>query len=281
MDQVRIDARTADRREAVRIFREEGLLILAHAVCDEYAALLKARMDRDTVELLRFCDTIGGNPRRNGQLQQSPPPFPPYLSEEVLANPLVWDIVTEVLGKDARMVFMGGNTNCPGSEAQSVHLDQAHKNGIAAPATSVILNYAPQDITRENGAMEIWPRTHTLVAEQIVSSGQLESHHREYPPYQLEISRNDLVLRDPRLWHRGVTNHSTGFRHLTGIVIHANRQERAAFDHSARPFFDRLNRSLDPAYEDLKSTYLTQPTLNMVSQQTSSASGKLRPLEGL
>ncbi len=280
MDHLKIDSRTAaDHREAARIFREEGLLILTHAVSNEYADRLKTRMDSDTLELLRFCDTIGGNPRRNGQLQQSPPPFPPYLSEEVLANPLVWDIVTEVLGRDAHMVFIGGNTNCPGSQAQSIHLDQAHKDGIVTAATSIILNYAPQDITSGNGAMEIWPRTHTVAAAQIVSDDQLEHRRRENPPYRLRMSRNDLVLRDPRLWHRGVTNPSGEFRHLTGIVIHATRQERAVFDHTARPFFDKLCLPLDPVYEDLKSTYLTQPTLDMVSSQAST--GKLRPLEGL
>lgn len=54
--------------------REDGMLVIRQAVPTDILDLLNRRMDEDTEELMQYLDSIGGNPRDRGHLQQGPPP---------------------------------------------------------------------------------------------------------------------------------------------------------------------------------------------------------------
>ena len=70
------------RRQLLAAMQRDGVLVLDQVI--EHAPLdaLKTRMDRDSMELLAFCESVGGNPRDRGHLQQGPPPFVPYVFAE-------------------------------------------------------------------------------------------------------------------------------------------------------------------------------------------------------
>ena len=73
-----------------------------------------------------------------------------------------------------------------------------------------------------NGATEIWPGTHRLPGPGHVSEHDEQARRDVVPPVRAASRKGDAVLRDIRLWHRGVPNHGTEGRHMIGM-IHSSR----------------------------------------------------------
>ena len=274
--------------DSLQALRTDGVIFVREAVDTEFLAILKRRMDEDTPRLLEFCEANGGNPRDKGQLQQAAPPFPPFLHEDILANPFVWNIVHRLLGPGAGLMFYGGNTACPDSSAQNVHLDQAHKSDKSTPIRSLVVSIGPQATTKRNGATEIWPGTHTIISEMRVPPEFLEQQRKRRPPVQLETDPGDIVIRDARLWHRAVENPSTEYRHMLGAVFHTAPKGPVMFDNSARTFVEATNVNLNAAYSDLSEDYLFAPTRWLLGQggesdMTASAAdgGAAKPLSDI
>ena len=257
---------------AVEALAADGVVVVKDAVDRGYLASLKTRMDEDTTRLLAYCARHGGNPRDLGHLQQGPPPFPPYLHASLLAHPLVWAVARRVLGPEAGLFYYSGNTNCPGSGCQKVHLDQPHPHDRIKPISTLVVNVPVQATSAANGAIEIWPGPHTILSEPRVPEASLEARREERPPLQLETEMGDVVLRDARTWHRGVTNPSEEYRHLVGAVLHARPSKRVPFDHSAKPFVDSVDVHLNPVYADLTEEYLFGPTRWLIEQRDGTGS---------
>jgi ectoine hydroxylase-related dioxygenase (phytanoyl-CoA dioxygenase family) len=200
----------------------DGIVVLEQVIAHGPLDVLKARMDRDSAELLAFCDSVGGNPRDRGHLQQGPPPLLPYVFADYVANPLIAGALRAILGADAYCEFYNGNTNCPGSTYQQLHLDAAHEaadGAQAAPTSAVVVNVAPQDVDENNGAVELWPGTHRIVVPTPVPDGAVELRRSEVPPIRGAFRKGDVLLRDSRVWHRGVPNPSTEYRHMIAMVF--------------------------------------------------------------
>ena len=56
--------------EALHALQKNGFVIVEQAISSQPLSILRNRMDADTVELLDFCESRGGNPRQKGHLQQ-------------------------------------------------------------------------------------------------------------------------------------------------------------------------------------------------------------------
>ena len=258
-----VSLRSTDHRAldtAIDALETDGALIVRDAVDVEFLRHLKQRMDDDTVRLLAYCESIGGNPRDSGQLQQGAPPFPPYLHTDLLAHPFVWAIIGRLLTPRAGLIFYNGNTNCPGSEPQHVHLDQGHKSSTASPIRALVLGIAPQPTSARNGAIEIWPGTHTIVCPQRVPATVLAERRSLRPPFQVETRLGDILVRDARLWHRAVTNPSDELRHMVSCVYHAHPKGPVTLDHRARAFVDSTVVNLNAVFADQAEDYLFGPT---------------------
>ena len=209
------------RKRVLAAMQRDGVLVLDQIV--DHAPLddLKTRMDRDSVDLLAFCNSIGGNPRDRGHLQQGPPPMAPYVFPGYVANPLICDALRTILGEDAYCEFYNGNTNCPDSTYQQLHLDAMHEPsaGEAAPTSAVVVNVVPQDVDERNGAVELWPGTHKIVVPTPVPEDAIAARRAETAPVRGVIRKGDVLLRDSRLWHRGVPNPSDEYRHMIAMVV--------------------------------------------------------------
>lgn len=263
------DTRALDT--AVEALQLDGAVVVRDAVDTAILRVLKARMDEDTLRLLAYCERIGGNPRERGQLQQGAPTFPPYLHRDLLAHPFVWSVLVRMLGVGAGLMYYNGNTNCPGSAPQNVHLDQAHKSAVVSPVTALVVNIPVQPISAHNGAIEIWLGTHNIVCSQRVPEAMLKARRSVRPPLQVEMQIGDIVIRDARLWHRGVSNPSNEFRHLVGAVYHAAPRNRVVFDHAAAPFVANAGVNLNAAFSDQSEMYLIGPTQYLYEVQARSA----------
>lgn len=275
----RIPVSTAERLEgrltpdhlsrAITAIAEEGLVVLEQAIPAEPLDKLKVRMDEDTRRLRAFHDAHSGNPRTHGQLQQGPPPTAEFVFPEVSANPLAIQLSKAVLGPACYLTFYNGNTNCPGSEYQQVHLDNPHlwpAHPTASPTYSLVINISPQDCTIENGAVEVWPGTHRInppVDDNNVLEAALDVRRQECPPIQAETRKGDILIRDARLWHRGVPNRSNAPRHMIAFVYIAGWHRRlrsVKFERGCEKVLETVDFDFNAEYVDTEIDYLFGPT---------------------
>lgn len=252
--------------QALEAMRRDGFVVLEQAVDHEPLDILKQRMDRDFRELLAFCETIGGNPRETGHLQQGPPPFAPYVFSQIVVHPFVTQLSHAVLGPYAFNNFYNGNTNAPGSGFQQVHLDNPHVpagTSIAHATYSLVVNIVPQDSDESNGAVELWPGSHRVLTTTPVPDELVESRRSEVPPIQGCVRKGDLLVRDARLWHRGICNPSDEFRHMIALVHQAGwspRRTPLKYGRGCEHVFEDASFDSNAEFTDVPIDYLLGPT---------------------
>lgn len=203
---------------AVEAIQDDGYVVIEQVVEHDHLDTLKARMDEDSARLIE-AEKWGGAGRQPGHLQQGPPPYDPFMFADVVVNPVAIQVTREMLGDGFYCGFYNGNTNTPGSTTQPLHGDGIHLWGEQAtphPATQLIVNVFPQDASASNGATQIWPGSH-LDSRPVTK--ETEADRRSFsPPVQAETRKGDILIRDSRLWHRGVPNPSTEFRQMIAVV---------------------------------------------------------------
>lgn len=228
---MRIQTTEAERREgrldadhleqAQAAIEHDGYVILGDVVDTGVLDALKPKLDEDTATLMRRGQW-GGAGAVPGHLQQAMPRSKAHVHREIVANPLVIHVTSTILGKGVHNHFYNGNTNMPRSTTQPLHRDTGHLwPDIVHPTTSIVINISPVDVDDTNGATEIWPGSHRVldpIGEVHVPPSDEERRRETDPPVRAVSRKGDAVLRDIRLWHRGVPNHSDEGRHMIGMV---------------------------------------------------------------
>ena len=255
--------------EAVEAIRKEGFVVIDNAISAEPLSLLRTRMDRDTEELLAYCKSIGGNPRDIGHLQQGPPLSRDFMFEEVAMNRFVIDICTELFDKEPHLTFYNGNTNCPDSATQHLHMDGAHRTQHPDPVEhtfSVVVNIPPGPMNKTNGAIELWPGSHMIrpwKKNRGISAEQQEQRRQVVPPIQPCTQVGDVLIRDVRLWHRGVPNPSDRPRHMIALIFSNNAKpfiHQLSFEKGCEEILEGHPADANAQYVDDVSDYLLGPT---------------------
>ena len=244
---------------AIEAIQKDGYVIIEQVVDHAILDALKTRMDEDSAKLIS-ADKWGGAGRVQGHLQQGPPPFDPFLSSDILVNPYAIQISQQMLGKGFYCCFYNGNTNTPGSTTQPLHADGVHLWGEQDPphpVTQLIVNIFPQDTSDQNGSTQIWPGSH-LDTRPVTE--ETEADRQSFaPPIQATLQKGDILIRDSRLWHRGVPNPSDHNRHMIAVVYNVGwlvRRRTLFFDQSAEAIFnangvDGNAQFTDPPFEYL------------------------------
>lgn len=255
--------------KATRIIRRYGFVILRDAVPKHVLKPLRERMDRDTEDLLAYCTTIGGNPRERGHLQQGPPPTRDYVFKEVAMNSFVGRVCSELLGPDPKLTFYNGNTNYPGSARQALHMDGVHHNKAPEdplPTASVVVNFCPCDADETNGAVELWPGSHLVRPESEhnhVPESQEESRRKVEPPISANTQLGDVLIRDVRVWHRGVPNRSSRPRHMIALIVSRSDLQpnrRLQFENGCEQALEGYEVQSNAEYVPSVADYLLGPT---------------------
>ncbi len=237
---------------AIKAFRVDGYVILENVVSHEHLDILRERMDADS-QILIDAGKWGGAGKLKGHLQQGPPPFAPYIFRDVVANPYVIQVTKELLGPGLYNNFYNGNTNCPGSTTQPLHRDGAHlwpDQKIAHPTTEVVVNISPQDTMEENGSVELWPGSHLEVGEHGIEPEVEEARRKICPPIRGNAKKGSALIRDMRLWHRGVPNPSDKPRHMIAMIYRVHwlkSNRRLKYKTGCEAAFE--NSDLDPNAE--------------------------------
>lgn len=90
---------------------------------------------------------------------------------------------------------------------------------VAHPVHALVVNVTLMDVTAENGATEMWPGTHLIPMNGGRVMEIMEAQRREVvPPVRAVSGKGSILLRDMRMWHRGVPNHSNVVRHMIAMV---------------------------------------------------------------
>lgn len=220
-------------QQAVAALRDEGFVVLHRAIDPAHIELLRERMLADVESILALADIP--YQFNNGHLQQDPPPFPPYLFRDVLVNDLVVEVTQAVLGAGVKNAFYSGNTCLPNTTRQPLHVDagQLWPNlKVATPAYGVVVNVPVVDATPANGSTELWPGTH-LDTTRAISDGERKlpsASERKLPsasesrlraecnPLQPSVPAGSVLLRDMRLWHRGMPNRTDQPRPMIAMI---------------------------------------------------------------
>ncbi|MCC6444962.1 MAG: phytanoyl-CoA dioxygenase family protein [Armatimonadetes bacterium] len=210
--------------EAVRAVREDGVVVLKDVVDAGHIAILREKMQEDVAALLAREDApFNWN---TGNIQQDPPPFPPYLFEDVLLNEMVIAVSKAVLGPGIKNFFYSGNTAVRSEERQPVHADSGHLwKETVTPIYNLVVNVPVVDMTPENGSTEIWPGTHREPAVSIhedikIPEEAIRRQRERSAPFQPTVRAGSVVIRDIRLWHAGMPNR-TGQPRPMIAMIHA------------------------------------------------------------
>lgn len=215
--------------QALSAIEEDGYVVLEDIVDHDHLDILRDKMTEDSNTLLGR-EQWGGAGRIANHLQQGPPPFAPYIFPDIVANPITNHLTTALLGAGAYNSFYNGNTNCPGSGTQPLHMDTGHlwpDMNPSHPTATVVVNFGLRDVTADDGAIELWPGTHLVgdVGRRI--DDEIEANRRaEVAPIRGEMKKGAALIRDMRLWHRGVPNVSDLARHMIALVHNAGFMRR-------------------------------------------------------
>jgi len=245
----------------IESIEELGYVIIEQATDLEHMDVLRARMDEDSAKLLA-AEKWGGAGRAAGHLQQGPPPFDPFLFADVVVNPFAVQVSKEMLGDSLYCGFYNGNTNTPGSTTQPLHGDGIHLWGEQRsphPVTQLIVNLFPQDTSAENGATQIWPGSHLDMREV---TDEVEADRASFsPPIQAETKKGDILIRDSRLWHRGVPNPSEENRHMVAVVYNIGwmvKRRTLFFGSGSEGMFEEAGVDPNAEFVDPPFEYLFQ-----------------------
>ncbi len=211
------DAHVAEALAAIRV---DGYVVLENIIDHAHLDILRERMDADSAILIN-AEKWGGAGRLKGHLQQGPPPFAPYIFSDIVANRYVVQVTKALLGPGVYNSFYNGNTNCPGSTTQPLHRDGSHlwlDPSIAHPTAEVVVNISPQDTNEANGSVELWPGSHLAVSGRRIEETDEAKRRAIAPPVRGNAKKGSALIRDIRLWHRGVPNLSDRPRHMIAMI---------------------------------------------------------------
>jgi len=225
-EEISAGALRPDRQKAaVEALRNDGIVVLAGVVSLDSIEQIKGRSLEDTERLLNRPDAPFNWVK--GNIQQDPPPFPPYLFRDVLVNDIVIAVTKEILGAGLRSGFYSGNTAIPSETRQPVHADEGQlwpNLNVAPPAHALVVNVPLVDMGPENGSTEMWPGTHvdTTVSIQsgdiVLPEAKIEARRAVHPPLQPVVKAGSIVIRDIRMWHAGMPNRTTQPRPMIAMI---------------------------------------------------------------
>ncbi|PJM98523.1 hypothetical protein CG740_35370 [Streptomyces sp. CB01201] len=272
---------------AVEAVRHDGVVIIENVVDPSILRRIKARMAADLEVLAPRPDRAENF--APGHLQQDPPPEPDLLASQILAHPFVLTVCRAVMSQPLRLTGYSNNTNMPGSSAQAVHVDEGQLwpgLPVAHPPARLTVNIPLTTTSEEGGALEVWPGTHddvsvcqysstqregllraleyVRVAKQAGVEGQVNrrvgltvapdalAERRELrPPVRAVTAEGGVIIRDPRLWHRGTPNVSDRTRFMLALTYDPHwrsSEPPIELPSVAREIFERARLDVNAVY---------------------------------
>jgi ectoine hydroxylase-related dioxygenase (phytanoyl-CoA dioxygenase family) len=214
-------------QRALRTLRETGLVVIENVLDPAWLADFRRAYDErleDHIAAQGGMDALNKKSFGKNHLGMHLPMIRPFSDPQVVANPIAVQVMAGALGEDLRCSFYHTNTAYPGSGVQPVHRDYGPLFGtelsVATPVTHVVVNIPLTDFTVENGSTEVWPGTHLIVDRNADDGGaeNLLARAEGLPSIRTNIPAGSVVIRDLRLWHRGMPNNAQHSRTMLALV---------------------------------------------------------------
>lgn len=211
-------------QEALEAMDRDGMVVLKDVIAPEHIEVLREKLLEDVAQFTGRKDAPFNFNR--GNIQQDPPPFPPYLFRDVLVNELVISITKAILGPGVKSNFYSGNTAIKSDQRQPPHADVGQLfTTLVVPTFGIVVNVPVVDMSPKNGSTEIWLGTHKNPAVWIhapkidVPQEAMDRYRAEgMTPLQPTVSAGSVLLRDIRMWHAGMPNHTDSPRPMIAMI---------------------------------------------------------------
>jgi ectoine hydroxylase-related dioxygenase (phytanoyl-CoA dioxygenase family) len=201
--------------EALRQVREIGFVVLEKTMSPQWTETMRTAWDGH-IE--------GHTP---GDLLDMP-----FIDPLAIENPWAVQILDATIGADfwAKLPYHCNSTAPHWPETQEIHRDQAHlfpDLPLALPPHMMVVHIPLVDFSDANGSTEVWPGTH-LITDHAESyrpqdggiTGQLEERGKLMPSIRTNMPAGSTVVRDMRVWHRGMPNTTDQRRTMMSLVYH-------------------------------------------------------------
>jgi hypothetical protein len=219
---------------AIRALHQDGLIIICNVYRHEDLDKLNQVMVRDALKMSELGDE-GPKNFHPGNLSITPPPQRQYFMRNVFLNPIVSQVTSAHLGPKPKWTFNSANAALPSGGdkkiaplSQPTHTD-AYFDHPRHPFADVI-SVPLVSMDAQNGATEVWLRTHTIMSgPELMLGASRESHEagvakkylnerreKGFGPLQPAVPKGATVIRDIRLWHGGKPNLSDQPRIMLG-----------------------------------------------------------------
>jgi ectoine hydroxylase-related dioxygenase (phytanoyl-CoA dioxygenase family) len=205
----------------LRILHDVGYVVLEDVVPMEWVNRARAACD---AELERYvAEGEGGKhlEERWGQVSMLAPMQSPYTDPVCVENPFALQVMEAAMGSDLYCAFYNTNTSWPGSTYQPLHRDIYHlfpDYPAPLPVSMIVVNFPLVDFNEENGSTEVYPGTHLITDIDPADNKRLEERAKLLPAVRTNVNAGSLVVRDMRMWHRGMPNNSKQIRTMLAIV---------------------------------------------------------------
>jgi len=140
---------------------------------------------------------------------------------EILDNPTIHALLTEVLGEDYVLFNFNSHSSLPGSSNQIMHIDSndpVNTDTLVHNYANVAFLHIPLiDTDISHGATKMWPAT-----IQKVNNDDLHYYHwveENLDCSKLELSRGDVIIKLDNCIHAGGKNSSAGRRHILTLIF--------------------------------------------------------------
>jgi hypothetical protein len=163
----------------------------------------------------------------------------PFSDEIICANPLAVQVMEGAMGEIVCTMYHS-NTTLQGDVIQPIHIDMPSLlfSGlpVVLPPWLMVVNIPLIDFTLENGSTEVWPGTHLDPDENNLAERCLAR-----PSVRTNVRVGDLVVRDLRVWHRGMPNHTTAVRTMLALVYNRNWFHNPPYIQMPRASYEALS----------------------------------------
>lgn len=237
---------TATRLLARQVFASKGVVAIENAFASEFIVSLRNAFMTDYAEHL--VDQVTDETLKVGDKRIIVPIEVSGLfnTPHLYANPFVFPLAQDVLGKQCILGSFGAVAALPGAADQHTHRDhpflfQEEAIDTVMPAYAVTVIVPLIEVNEHHGTTRLWPGSHRVWQE---------SEARQMP-FEDPVGRvGSCMLMDYRLLHAGTANRSDQVRPILYITYH-------------RPWFrDYVNfqkireiRAVDRAHADIPITY--------------------------
>ena len=235
--------------EATRSLQVSGYVVLEEALSAPKVSELRGAF---LSIFERYVAEIGDN---RGKARQGGVPLPiekPFSDPEIIANPMVLQVIRAVLGDDVVCSYFASDTPMPGSEYQPIHRDGKDLFPglpVTTPPFMYELNIPLVDFRPDNGPVEVWPRTHLVNNFSLMEQGRdelrvgngsmavttdtgkprvllgseltrtsVQQFANNIPGQPVLMPAGSFLIRDPRMWHRGTPNRSDAPRPMLSFA---------------------------------------------------------------